>query len=422
MRAGPLKITNTNRSMNPLLLVNACWPKRGVFDHDDMPNPCHQRSNLTMPHSSVNWHLHCCCEVHCSALEVHLCTDFFTTSLSVLFEHTLPKLYLFNLGHTGFIEHQMHTLNTLEAHLSSCTFFISEHITLADIFIMWRLAKGAGVEPGSTYISQVWKLLPLLIKEKVSGSYTTWVFFLGAVQTINIKFIKDRANMLRKDVEKQWALRTQVQWLKSTPESPTGGIHHDMAWTSLSDTPSGLNTLKTTQTTTDNPYVGITGGQENLFIGQQPYTLWSPPGPVTLQSQAELHAQIASIPHHPTTDAGCAVHKAQQLTWVAQHGANGWVTEMTPYPLRPGTAPINSGKCFNCGIIGHIGSHCMVPLDKCLHRNKQVWRVICTNVFREPTGIWLVLTSDYGMVKEVEDVGGDFYGLYRQGNGSRLLE
>ena len=144
-------------------------------------------------------------------MEAHLCTDFFTTSPSVLFEHTLPKLNLFNLGHTGFIECQTRTLNTLEAHLSSRTFFVGERITLANIFVVRRLAKGARVEPGSTYIGQVRKLLPSLIKEKVSGSYTTWAFFLGAVQTIDIEFIKDGADVLRKDAEKQQALGTRVQ-------------------------------------------------------------------------------------------------------------------------------------------------------------------------------------------------------------------
>jgi len=294
------------------------------------------------------------------------------------------------------------------------------HIAWADN--MRRLAKGAGVEAGSTYIGQVRKSLPLLIKEKVSGSYRTWALFLAAVQTIDIKFIKDGADVLRKDAEKQRALETRVQRLESTPESPTAGIRHDMARTSLNTTPSSSTTLEPTRTTADNPYVGIAGGQGNLFGGQRPRTPRTPPGPVTLQSQAELRARIAAIPHHPATDAGRAAYKAQQLAWVAQHGANGWVTETTPYPLRPGTAPINSGECFNCGIVGHVGSRCAVPLDKRLHRNEQVWRALCTNVFREPTGIRLVSTSDYGTVEEVEDVGGDFYGFYGQGNGGGLLE
>ena len=49
----------------------------------------------------------------------------------------------------------------------------------------------------------------------------------------------------------------------------------------------------------------------------------------------------------------------------------------------------------------------MVPLYKCLHRNEQVWRVICTNVFREPTGIQLVST---GQSRKLKMLGGTFTG------------
>ena len=46
-------------------------------------------------------------------------------------------------------------------------------------------------------------MLPLLIKEKVSGSYRMWALFLAAVQTIDIEFIKDGADVFRKDAEKK---------------------------------------------------------------------------------------------------------------------------------------------------------------------------------------------------------------------------
>ena len=58
----------------------------------------------------------------------------------------LPKLNLFNIQtHTGFVERQTRTLNTLEAHLSSRTFFVGERITLADITIASIIQKAVGV-------------------------------------------------------------------------------------------------------------------------------------------------------------------------------------------------------------------------------------------------------------------------------------
>jgi hypothetical protein len=222
------------------------------------------------------------------------------------------------------------------------------HIAWADK--MQKLAKGAGVEGGSTYIGQVRKALPLLIKEKVGGSHATWALFLTAVHAIDIEFIKDGAEELWKDAEKQRALETRVQRLETIPTSPTAGIHQSMARTSITGTAAmGPTPSGPARATTGNPYAGSTGGRGNLF-GQQPRIPRPPPAPITPESQAALHARIAAMPHHPATDAGRAAHKAQQLAWAAQHGTNGWVSETTPYPLRPGTAPVNSGECFNCGV------------------------------------------------------------------------
>ena len=83
---------------------------------------------------------------------------------------------------------------------------------------------------------------------------------------------------------------------------------------------------------------------------------------------------------------------------------------------------INSGECFNCSVIGHIGSHCPTPPDQCLHRQEQLWRAVCANVLRELTDIRLVSTSDYGTVEEVEDVEGEDDRFFRQGNGGGSLE
>ena len=79
------------------------------------------------------------------------------------------------------------------------------------------------------------------------------------------------------------------------------------------------------------------------------------------------------------------------------------VTEKTPYPLRPGTSPVNSGECFTCGHQGHLGSQtgktCEALGHRILHPNKQQWRVICSHILKEPkvaTNVHLVAIDDYG--------------------------
>lgn len=83
------------------------------------------------------------------------------------------------------------------------------------------------------------------------------------------------------------------------------------------------------------------------------------------------------------------------------HGLGTRITESTPYPLRPGTAPVNSGECFTCGHTGHMGRRDGGGCGghRALHPNEQAWRVICTRILKEPRGtanIQLVAIDDYG--------------------------
>ena len=101
--------------------------------------------------------------------------------------------------------------------------------------------------------------------------------------------------------------------------------------------------------------------------------------------------------------AGRQAHQAQQADWVRTYGYGTKVTEKTPYPLRPGTAPINSGECFTCGQLGHVGAHsgadCEALGFRTLHSNEQLWRVICGRVLKEPrviTNIQFLAIDDYG--------------------------
>ena len=77
--------------------------------------------------------------------------------------------------------------------------------------------------------------------------------------------------------------------------------------------------------------------------------------------------------------------------------------EKTPYPLRPGTAAANSGECFTCGQLGHLGQRsrddCVTLGYRPLHPNEQQWRVICARILKEPratTNIHYVAINDYG--------------------------
>jgi hypothetical protein len=271
------------------------------------------------------------------------------------------------------------------------------HVIWADK--MQKLAKGAGVETGTIYIGQVRKMLPTIIKDKVADKHADWTAFLKAVRDIDVEYIKDEAGELRKKRDAQRAIEARLRQLEAVPSSPTAGIRRQMTQTSIgmgtSDIVSG-----------GNPFGGGTGGGRGNLFGQagRQYTATARQ-PATAADQAAIKARIASLPHHPDTPAGKLAHQSQQQAWAKDHGPATRVSELTPYPLRPGTANVNSGECYRCGHTGHISAHCPVPQSQHLHPNESRWRAICANVLREPrapVGVRVVAIDDYGSFATVE--------------------
>lgn len=270
------------------------------------------------------------------------------------------------------------------------------HIAWADK--IQQLAMGAKVETGTTYIGQVRKNLPSTIKEKVDTQHRSWGLFLQAVRDVDIEHIKDGMEELKKRAAERQIMERRIQQLEA---SPTVAIRKQLTTTTISPA---------TRVNSNADPFGAGGGRGNLF-GQQRTERPLP----TPAERTALQNRIAAMPHHPTTEAGRQAHQAQQQTWVKTHGINTRVTELTPYPLRPGTAPVNSRECFKCGHTGHIGPNCTTPANMQLHPNESNWRAICSRVLREnPTrpvaNIRLVTIDDYGTQVQIEEPGADDQG------------
>jgi hypothetical protein len=115
---------------------------------------------------------------------------------------------------------------------------------------------------------------------------------------------------------------------------------------------------------------------------------------------------IARIVHHPDTEAGRRAHADQQQEWYRTHG-NVNVTVNTPYPLRPGRAPANSGECFRCGMMGHTNyqRRCEVTMEQCVSAREQQWRRIAAQALKEaPAAVRTVGYSPW----DVDDYGRPF--------------
>ncbi|KAF5381271.1 hypothetical protein D9615_008370 [Tricholomella constricta] len=286
------------------------------------------------------------------------------------------------------------------------------HIAWADR--MGVLVTRAGHMAGATYIGLVRRNLPGLIRDKVVGTPAHWGAFLAAVCAVDIDLIRESAAELRRERERQKRIDERMRMLE-TMNSPTRAIRTQLAHTSITAATSGT---RQSSTNDGNPFLGRGGGQGSLSYGiTTPATGGGgmvrsgggtgarvPRPPPTEADRAALRARLAEMIHHPNTDAGRTAHQAQQRAWIERHGAETKVTELTPYPLRPGTLPVNSNECFGCGLTGHIAPRCTLLVERRLNIREADWRAICRSVLRTPfaTPVRYVVIDDYGGVATVE--------------------
>jgi len=280
---------------------------------------------------------------------------------------------------------------------------VYSHIVWADK--MATIVKGAKIETTTTYIGHVRKELPKPLREKVGAGHNDWASFLKAVRDVDLDHIREGAETWRKEKDEQEALKKRVQQLEKLTTTPTAPLRHQMTTFSIGN-PSPGPTQQPQQIVTvlTNPFTSNTGGRRNLFqtsqTGTVPQNTSSRP-PATQADRTALLACLQKYPHHPDMESGRLAHRAQQADWAKTHGPGTFVTESTPYPLRPGALPVGSGECFTCGFTGHMGrrdgSTC--GGNRALHQHEQTWRAICSRILRQTrnvANIQLVAVDDYG--------------------------
>ncbi|KAJ7142843.1 hypothetical protein C8R44DRAFT_603367 [Mycena epipterygia] len=255
---------------------------------------------------------------------------------------------------------------------------------------MLRFATNAKIEKTDTYIEQVRLELPKQIRTKMGRTFTSWPDFIKAVRDVDTVELEVEMREWREEEERKRRLTQMVERRPAMPVSPTAGIRAQLTNTTLG-TPGQAAARAAATGAAANPFRGAGGGgQGNLF---------APPRQAQFQQRAPVEQQqplqgadrstllnaIARIPHHPDTDAGRKAHGDQQQAWYKAHGTSP-VSVNTPYPLRPGRAPANSGECFRCGYGGHTNFQrgCTTPYEQCISVREQHWRRIVTQALREP--------------------------------------
>ena len=289
---------------------------------------------------------------------------------------------------------------------------VYSHVAWADKTA--TIIKSAKLEETTTHIRQVRRNLPDILVEKVGTGHADWNAFLQAVRDVDVDYIRDRVARRNKELETKRTVDHRLQLLETVTRSPTAPLRQQLSAVAISNQPPEPKVP-----ITGDPFTNTSGGQGSLSfatnetLARQTRPPFAGPNvnprpPSTPEQKAEIRALLAKLPQHPDTQAGRQAHQAQQADWVRTYGFGTRVTEKTPYPLRPGTAPVNSGECFTCGQPGHLGTrtgeNCISLGYRPLHPNEQQWRVICSRILKEPrvaTNIHFVAIDDFGTTYQV---------------------
>ena len=216
--------------------------------------------------------------------------------------------------------------------------------------------------------------LPKALRNVIGTSHTDWASFTAAVRTVSHTALQsaiEDENRLR-NLENAAARQALMQ-------SPTAAIRQSFNRAHISTTrppsPSPQRALSHFPTVTNPPQADIFGGggaARTRLLAYQSNKPSASPQPVTpIQRTALpqsayrdprvrlLDLQRNLLTHHPDSETGWVAYRAQVDAWHRKHGQYPQASpdEFKPYPLTPGTQPISSGACFNCGGKHGVAKH-----------------------------------------------------------------
>jgi hypothetical protein len=231
-------------------------------------------------------------------------------------------------------------------------------------------------------IPQVRQKLPQAMRSLVSSAHTDWKVFLQAVSDVSVPDLLE-------EIEKEKRLRS-LEALKS----PTALLRVAMAKASIilhpssfcAHTPSTPTICRVTA-----PNLFVSNGPihpSNLFAPSRAAGNFQPSTPSAQIPVAErLMILQRNLPvHHPNTPAGRDGYVQQIATYKSVHGESTLPNKRHPYPLTPGTAPLDSGACYNCAQSGHLAKdregNLTCPNPSSIPDPKRRWRNIAGFIYR----------------------------------------
>lgn len=229
-------------------------------------------------------------------------------------------------------------------------------------------------------IGAVRKKMPRILQKVTGSGHTDWALFCKAVRTATLSQIDEA----REEEREARRVREELKKLQDARSATTRDLTSSFQRFTIG-TPSPTPRFPTLRNQT--PQTQQNRSTTPMFNANNPFANATSPNtqnqPPYRQNRlpTERMADVVrlALPIHPNTPAGRAAYNAQIAQWDNNYPGQ-LVSELRPYPLSPGTAPVASGECWKCGMIGHMSPNCDSPNQ--VPAFEERWRSIAATIKR----------------------------------------